>query len=480
MCSKYSLLSVLLIFVITACSTPQTAETPTELTEPETAGPSTTTPQDEQLSSCTKFTDIPNGDQMETNYVLYRDFLRAREYERAYDLWQKVYEAAPAADGRRNTVFADGIRFYERFISQTQDQNLIEGYVDTIFQIYDRIQECYPEGGYIAGRKAFDLYYKYPNREDSMTVFNLFKEAVDTDGEKVPDFVINPMAALLVDLYRTDRIDQATAEKYGKFLLQVVEEGVAECKGSACERWEIIQAYTPQRLEYFETIRGFYDCDYYVEKYYPEFVDKPDDCDVIRTVYSRLKWGGCGEGNEQLAEVTAAGNQNCRTTGTGKVSQAYEALREGQYRQSIDLFLQAAEDTEDADRKGTFLLTVAKIYYSHLKNFSRARQYALQAAQFRTNWGEPYLLIGRLYASSGPLCGPGRGWDSQVVVWPAIDMWQRAKRVDSSVSAEANEYINRYRQYMPSREDVFQRNLKEGDSFTVGCWIQETTTIRTP
>jgi len=88
------------------------------------------------------------------------------------------------------------------------------------------------------------------------------------------------------------------------------------------------------------------------------------------------------------------------------------------------------------------------------------------------------MLIGTLYASSGPLCGPGTGWDSQVVTWPAIDKWQKAKSVDPSVAGEANKLIARYRQYMPAKGDIFQRSLTEGASFRVRCWIQETTTIR--
>ena len=108
-----------------------------------------------------------------------------------------------------------------------------------------------------------------------------------------------------------------------------------------------------------------------------------------------------------------------------------------------------------------------------------ARSYAQQASEVRPNWGAPYLLIGRMYASSGPLCGPGRGWDSQVVVWAALDMWNRAKSVDSGSAAEAQKLINQYAQYMPKREDVFQRGLKTGDSFFIGCWIQRSTTIRT-
>jgi len=88
------------------------------------------------------------------------------------------------------------------------------------------------------------------------------------------------------------------------------------------------------------------------------------------------------------------------------------------------------------------------------------------------------LLIGRLYASSGPLCGPGRGWDSQVVVWPAIDKWRYAKRIDPTIAGEADNLINDYEKYMPSIDDIFQRTLSVGQKFRVGCWIQETTTIR--
>jgi hypothetical protein len=47
------------------------------------------------------------------------------------------------------------------------------------------------------------------------------------------------------------------------------------------------------------------------------------------------------------------------------------------------------------------------------------------------------------------------------------------------VKAEANKWINTYEKYMPSNEDIFFRpDIKEGDSFYVGCWIKEKTTVR--
>ena len=468
-------LLVCTVLLIAHC-TPKVAEqTASSETKEQTISPPPK--EDVELSPCPKFQDAPYPGEAENNYVIYRDFLKVGDMEKAYELWQKVYEVAPAADGRRNTVYSDGIRFYEYFMSQTTDSLEREKYVEKIFAIYDEILECYPEGGYVPARKGFDYYYKYPNRKSKEEIYNLFKIAIDTDRDKTNDFVVNPMAALLVEMHQSGKISTEEAQRYDKVLRNLVKNGLKNCKGVACERWKIIESYAPIRLEtYFETVKGFYSCDYYMDKYYADFLNNKNDCDVIREVYSRLKFGGCETTNEKMRTLIRTGNDKCVEETAAEV--AYQCLRDADYQCAVKEFEKAAEEEEDIVKKSKYILIIAKIYNAHLKNFSKSRQYALQAAEIRSNWGEPYILIGRLYASSGPLCGPGRGWDSQIVTWPAIDMWQKAKRVDPSVASEANKWINRYSQYMPSKEDIFQRNYQEGQSFKVGCWIQETTTIR--
>ena len=267
-------------------------------------------------------------------------------------------------------------------------------------------------------------------------------------------------------------------------LMARLRKGLAECKGEQCAAWNTIEAYAPDALLYFETVAGFYDCDYYVNRYYPDFKRDPTDCDAITTAYGRMRFGACAADRAEFAEVRAAYEANCveaptaSTGGTG-VRAAYECLKNGDTDCAIEGFEAAAEKTEDAERRGKYLMIVAKLYYRDKRNFSQARAYARQSAAADPSSGEPYMLIGTLYASSGPLCGPGTGFDSQIVTWPAIDMWQRAKSIDGSVAGKANQLINRYSQYMPSKSDIFQRGIKEGQSFTVGCWIQETTRVRT-
>ena len=430
-----------------------------------------------EVGPCGKFNESPDEESALNAHVIYRDFLRNDNYEEAFPLWKVAYQLAPAADGKRNTHYADGIRFYENFYAKESDELKKERYVDTIFMLYERINECYDERGYVSGLKAFDLYYKYKNRATQDEVFALFKESIDVDGDTANFFILNPFTDLLVRRYFDEKTSLAEAQKYDAFVRDRLARGLASNENK--EQWKIINEYVPKRLEAFEGVKGFYDCDYYKEKYWPQFIADSTNCEVIGQVYGRLRWGGCDTSSAELATILMQGKRHCvRETAPSESKLAYNALREGNYEEAIELFKEAVATNDDPDKKATYLLLISKIYYRDLKNFSLARKFALEAANFKANWGEPYLLIGRLYASSGPLCGPGRGWDSQIVVWPAIDKWNYAKRIDPESASEANRMINTYAKYMPDREDIFQRTLKEGQSFRVGCWIQETTTIR--
>ncbi len=106
--------------------TPKTAEKIADTTTEEPTKPEEPA---EDLSPCPKFRDAPNPDQVETNYVLYRDFLKVKDWNKAFELWKKVYEVAPAADGKRSTVYRDGITFYEHFLTETQDSLQRESYI---------------------------------------------------------------------------------------------------------------------------------------------------------------------------------------------------------------------------------------------------------------------------------------------------------------------------------------------------------------
>jgi tetratricopeptide (TPR) repeat protein len=156
---------------------------------------------------------------------------------------------------------------------------------------------------------------------------------------------------------------------------------------------------------------------------------------------------------------------------------AYAYIGNKNYSKAVTYFKAAADQTSENDKKAEYWLKVAELQQAQ-GDFESSRSSALKAASLKSGWGEPYLHIGDLYASSGSKCGSGTGFESQVVVWTAIDMYEKAKSVDGSVASKANGKIANYSKYMPSKEECFFRGLKEGDSFKVACWINETTKIR--
>lgn len=437
------------------------------------------TEQEQRKTPCKMFSDADYPSEAREAHVIYRDFLKNDAYEQAFPYWKQAYRMAPAADGNRDYHFTDGVRLYKWKYNQAESEAVKDSFWMEIENLYAKAAECYPEKAITyKGLKAFELFYNFPDRAEDVEIYHLFASVVEASGRKTPAYVINPFTDLLIKVVQAGEADTTRARTLVDTLKVALDYGLNHTEGANLEAYKIVASYAPSRLKELETVKGFYDCDYYIDNYYQLFEESPQDCDQIRLVTSRLKWGGCDENSEAYQTLISAYRQNCQVS-AGPLRQAYDCLNEADYSCAIEKFQEAADNADDPEKKGRYTLLISKIYYSHLRDFPSARQYALKAAEIRPNWGEPYMDIGRLYASSGPLCGPGRGWDSQVVTWVAIDMWQKAKSVDPAVTAEANQFIAQYRQYMPTKEDVFQNpNINEGDSYFIPCWIQQSTRVR--
>ena len=469
-----SLLSFLALYCAISC-TPKVQEVvpdPAPVVEvkvPETPDNPCGTLQD--LSGAAK-------EETENAYVLYRDNIKLQDWDEAFRLWKKAYYGAPAANGRIKYQFEDGIKIYKHFYDNETDPGLKREYMDSIMAIYDKRVECYGERYYVTGRKAFDYYYSFYSQIELDSIYEMFKVAVDGKKQRADYFVINPFTKILSDKIVAGDIDMDEGRYFAGLLLDAIAYGNASGKNK--EAWAIINEYAPPRLENLEGIKGFYDCQYYKDKYYALYQADPENCEIINRAYSRMLWGDCDKEDAIVLEIFEIKEEKCYTPPPppGTLRQAYNAYTEGKYNESIDLFEEFIEKTEDEEKKFKYNLLIAKIYYADIRNFVKSRQYAMKASEHKPESGEPYLLIGKLYASSGPICGPGTGWDSQIVTWPAIDMFEVAAK-DPLVADEAKKWIRTYWQYMPKREDIFQRTIKAGSSFKVGCWINRTTTVRT-
>lgn len=435
---------------------------------------------DRPISDCVKFSDSKRKNDALDAYSIYGNFLMVDQYTESFEYWETVYKYAPAGLGREPDVYTDGIMYYDHFYKSTEDPQKKEEYLDKIFQLYEEAIECFPfRKTELIARRAFDYYYNYPERKSKVEMFDEFKYVVNEMAENTPVYTINPMTALVYNGYKDEFIERDTASKYAYKLFNIITANKDNPQNR--DQWEIVQNYSLQLLSYLEGEENFYPCAYFQAVYLPLYYENPESCDTVQMVYSQLKGAGC-EGLAEFAEMEARLEGECKELDMpeeGSVKAALLDYQEGNFTKAIEGFAAYVERTEDPERKAKVSILIAKIYYSNLRQFPSARTWALRAASYKKNWGEPYILIGKLYASSGSLCGPGTGWDSQIVTWPAIDKWVYARQIDPEAAAEANQLIRQYQKYMPSVADIFARpRINEGDSFRVECWIQETTTVR--
>jgi hypothetical protein len=468
------------LFVITfgflACA-PKTKDVITEPAEPAFV-------LNDPSKPCRTLNDLPSQqrEEAENAFVIYKDQMNFKKWKDALAIWKIAYQLAPGSNGKVVGHFGDGITIYSELAKATSDAELKARYIDTIKQINTKFEQCFTVDATQMSRRAFDYYYNLGDIIPEQEQWNTFTKAIEMSNGKLVYFIINPFTKLLYDRAVEGKVSIEEGRKYANLLLKNIDEGSKNCKGADCESWDIIKSYAPDRLEALEGIDDFYDCKYYSDKYYGQFKMYPDSCEIIVTAYARMLRGKCDANDPRLIEVKAARTAKCTpavpVATAGPLKQAFDAYGDGKYKEAVALFNDYVNNSTDSDTKFKYLMLIAKIYYGDLRNYSMSRKFAYEAAKYNPRSGEPYLLIGKLYASSGPLCGPGRGFDSQVVTWPAIDKFVQARNLDASVAPEANRMISQYSRYMPSVEDLFQRGISKGSGYTVGCWIQERTTVR--
>ena len=152
-------------------------------------------------------------------------------------------------------------------------------------------------------------------------------------------------------------------------------------------------------------------------------------------------------------------------------------LSDQEYGKATGYLVEATKstDTKSAQQAYKYL---AQIMLKEGKG-EQGRAYARKAIELDKTDGEPYMIIGTLYAASAKECGNDAMY-SKVAYWAAVDKFNQAKKVDSSLTKEANDLIKYYSQFFPTAEDIFMRveNYEEGMEYTVECWINEKTTMR--
>ena len=434
-------------------------------------------------AQCKTWNELPAADKSaaENAHVVYRGFVKNEQWEQAFDKWKTAYELAPAADGQRSFHYSDGRDIYMNMYKNETDEAKKKEYKDIIMRLYDEQIECYPtEKAFLLGRKGYDMFYTF-NETYSVNLETLLA-ALEVGGNEVEYIVFEPAAHIAAYQYTKQLLDKEQAVVIYETINSIADYNVENNE-------EYGQYYDDMRLransKYKDIESDIFDCDYFRNKLVPVYQENPNDLDIIKRVYNKLRAQGCDESlpimmelktkyermadaiNEQLVAEQRANNPGI---------DANELYKEGNYPAAIKRYEDAIAQETDPMKKAQYHYSIASIKFRKLDQYSSARESAREAAKLRDNWGAPYMLIGDMYATSARTCG-SNAYERGLAVLAAIDKYSYAKSIDPEVAGDANKRIGRMSASKPPKDDVFMMG-KQGKTDRVGCWIGETVSVR--
>jgi len=155
---------------------------------------------------------------------------------------------------------------------------------------------------------------------------------------------------------------------------------------------------------------------------------------------------------------------------------ANKAYKAGNFQEALNKYQEAIGSETDNAKKAQYHFSRASIMFRKLKQYNEARKEARQAIQLNPNYGNPYSLIGDMYATTARSCGDS--WNQRLAILAAVDKYNKAASLDPSIADRAKEKASRYRSSFPPKEEGFLRGVKQGTTQKVGCWIGESVKVR--
>ena len=442
--------------------------------------------------------DSPQKDEAENAHTIYRQALKSQDWDIAYENWNTAYTIAPAADGKRDYHFIDGVKLYiNKFQNETDDAKKSE-YKEKINKLYDEAIQAYENGdvvptkcvgnpeciqskiGYVLGRKGFDMFYTL--NESYSKNLDVLDMAIQKSGNEVEYTVFEPLSTIVAYQFEKGKLEKEKAVEYFTTMDNIAKHNL-ENNSKYGQYYD--QAWKSAQSKFAPIETQLFDCEYFKPKYKALYEADPENYEQLKQLVGLLKKRGCADDDPLLVDLDGKWKAYAASTNAARQAEfeannpailAKKAYDAGDYDGAVAKYDQAIATETDPSKKAGYMFSKASIQGRKLKKYSNARATALEAAKLRPGYGRPYMLIGDLYATSARNCGDA--WNQRLAILAAVDKYRKARSVDPELTDEANKKIGKYNGSLPDKNEGFMKKVKAGDKQKVGCWIGETVTVR--
>lgn len=435
------------------------------------------------------------------NLLIFYEAGRSKNYgdPDIFKAWSYVYNNCPGAS--KNT-FIYGVPFIETRIKKipAEKDSLAKMLV---YELYDKRFKYHPEKeDYIKYRKALDMIQYFP--DSTKAAHELFKEALAIGGPEQDAAFYDGYFKTAVRLFNDDVYDVNDVfnsynivlegievnnnalnkeiapyqQKINDSIITDKEMNIVNKAQRELERYEKVESNAEKILAPITTCEKLAII-YSDEKFEENKVDKVwlrraskmlssekrnDEGDMVDCTDNPVFFKVA----EQLYKLDPSANA-ARALGLS-------LYREKQYSKAVDYFKEASNLEIDPKKSAADQMRIASSYLK-LGSSGAAKSAALRAASLRKGWGDPYILIAQIYASVSESCGKN-AFEKRAVYWASINKLEYARSIDSDVSSKASRLIESYKKQLPDKGISFQQGHSGGESYSIGCIVNETVTVK--
>lgn len=416
------------------------------------------------------------------NLSLYGEYVKTKNYAEAYPYWQKVFADAPIS---QHSIYTNGVVILKKLIAATKDMTERKKYADELMSVYDQqlqyldklnlLRKAPWTDFYVKGEKAHTYITYYPGM-DVNKAYEMLSEAIELGKADNQYYIIGDFMKISTQKFKNDDThreqliqDYITASGY----INTIAEAANNSTSAQKEALLKAVATTKENVDAYFINSGAADCGQLEAIYAPKVEDNKDNLEYLKKVVSIMGMLSCTESDTYYTASEYA--HNIAPTAETAAGCAYRYFKRGDVNKSIEFFDQAIELDSTNLGKAEYSYKAAVILNSD-KQLGKAKGYVTRAISLNGNKGAYYILLANIYAAA-----PRWNDDANLnncKYYAVLDKLYQAKRVDESVTEEANKMISAYSTHTPAVEELFFLGYKKGDQVKVGGIINETVTIR--
>lgn len=401
------------------------------------------------------------GEQIDVakeNNVIYTDAYKAKNYAATLEPLNWLLTNTPDLNP---SIYINGIRIYTELAKQEQDPAKKEELIQKGLELHDtRIKNFGKEANVTDRKTSFAYRFYSKDKTKYKYLYDLHAKSYALNGGKM---LAGNLFSYMNTIYKYKFIGGDLSDETIIDLYSTISGALEEQQANAPEnRKERIGGMIDNVDKLLTATKVEISCEFVETRLGPK-LDETGELNMAKKIFKLMLTGKC---TDSPLALKAAGiiQENEPTYSIAKFL-AQRNMQNEQTEVGLKYYEDAARLTEDNLQKAEVYVSIARIQAKG-KQKSSARNSARRALSYDPSFSDAFKLIGDLYMQSFNDCAGGESKvDDRAIYIAAYDQYRRAGNSAGMTNAKAQ---------FPSIEEIFNEGKEEGQSITIGCWINTT------